>query len=278
MIRILPSISVALTPRLSVGGTLGLAINHIELEGPYFTQADTPFRGTPTILDLQATGTGLSWSLGLQYLLTPNTTLGMSFQAETRITSGGSARSFVPGLGSSNFDAELETQWPATFGIGIAHKASRTLKLAADVIWTRWSDSNQSFDLLFTEPSNPVFAAVLGPAFPETLPLDWSDSVSLRLGAEKSLGGGRVARVGYVYHPNPIPSETLTPYIQAIVEHSISAGYGWQIGASSIDFAYQVMLGDDQSVGTSAFAGGDFDNSTSSVSAHWFSASLTRRF
>ena len=62
------------------------------------------------------------------------------------------------------------------------------------------------------------------------------------------------------------------------MEHSISAGYGWQIGASSIDFAYQVMLGDDQSVGTSAFAGGDFDNSTSSVSAHWFSASLTRRF
>jgi len=69
LIRILPGISVRLTDRLSVGGTLGAAVSHIEIEGPYFLNS-APLAGTPTELDLQATGAALSWSLGLQYALT----------------------------------------------------------------------------------------------------------------------------------------------------------------------------------------------------------------
>ncbi|TWT98527.1 OmpP1/FadL family transporter [Stieleria varia] len=277
LMRILPSLSIALTPRLSIGTTLGMAVSHTELEGPYFTQAATPFRGTPTLLDLQATGTGLSWSLGAQYLLSQSTTLGMAFQAETHITADGSANLVIPGLGSSGFDMELETQWPSTLGVGVTHQANPCTTVAADVIWTRWSGAKSSYNMQLSDPSNPAFA-FLGPSFPEVFPLNWRDSVALRLGAERSLGMGRVARAGYVYHHNVIPNETLTPFIQATVEHSLSFGYGWKVRDFGIDLGYQVMLGDDQTVGSSNFVGGDFDGSTSSASAHWFLASLTRRF
>ena len=278
LMRILPSLSVALTPRLSIGATLGAAVSHTELEGPYFTQAPTPFRGTPTLLDLQGTGTGASWSVGGQYQLTPATTLGVSYQHKTEIDARGSATLFIPGLGSSGFDMDLETRWPSTLGIGIAHRAGAQTILATDVIWSRWSQAKDSYNLVFSNPTSPAFQALIGNAIPELFPLNWRDSVALRLGLEHSFCNGRVGRIGYVYHRNPIPEETLTPFIQATVEHSLSAGYGWTLGEFSVDLGYQLMLGPDQSVTTSTFVGGDFVGSTSTANAHWLLASIVRRF
>ena len=278
LLRILPSLSVALTDRLSVGATLGAGVSHLELEGPYFTQAPTPFRGTPLLLDLQATGVGASWSIGAQYQLTCDTTIGISYQSETQISSSGSATLNIPGLGFSAYDMRLENTWPSTLGIGIAHRLNSKTTVASDVIWTNWSDAKDSYDMLFTNPSNPVHAAVLGPAVPEVFPLNWRDSVSLRLGVERQIGCNQVVRAGYVYHRNPIPASTLTPFIQAHIEHSISAGYGWKRGNYEFDLGYQAMLGPDVNVGTSTFVGGDFDGATSTASAHWVMGSIIRRF
>ena len=278
LMRILPSLSLGLTERFSVGATLGMAISHTELEAPYFLQAPTPFQGTPTLLDLQGTGTGASWSVGGQYKLSARTTLGLSYQDASEITARGSASLFVPGLGSSEFEMELQTQWPSTLGIGVMHQADCKTRLAADVIWTRWSDAKDNYQLVLTDPTNPVFGAVLGPSVPEVFPLNWRDSVSLRLGVERSLADDRTVRAGYVYHRNPIPESTLTPLIQATVEHSLSMGYGWRVDSWNVDLAYQLMLGRDRSVATSGFVGGDFDRSVSSSTAHWLSASLLRRF
>ena len=278
MMRILPGVSVALTPRWSVGATLGVAVSHTELEGPYFTQLATPFQGTPTYMDLQGTGAGLSWSVGTQYQLSPTTILGASFQGETHIDADGSTTLTIPGFGVSRYDLELETQWPSTLGVGILHTLSPCSVISADVIWTQWSAAKTGYGLTLTNPSNPIFAAALGPVVPERFPLAWNDSVAVRLGYQRFLGNGRVIRTGYVYHPNPIPDATLTPFIQSIVEHTVSVGYGWQTGPFGIDLAYQYMFGPDESVGTSGFVGGDFDNSVSSAAAHWISASLIRRF
>ncbi len=246
LLRVLPSLSVALTPRLSVGGTLGVAASHTELEGPYFTQFPTPFQGAPTLMDLQATGAALSWSVGGQYLLTSSTTLGVSYQAATHIKSDGSAQVFIPGLGSSWFDLDLETKWPSTLGIGLSHQIRPRTTVAVDVIWTQWSAAKDEYRLLLSNPTNPVFQAVIGNSLPERFPLNWHDSVAVRLGAQHGLDNGRIIRAGYVYHRNPIPDETLTPFIQATLEHSVSCGYGWQVGNYHLDLGYQFMFGPDQ--------------------------------
>jgi long-chain fatty acid transport protein len=278
LLRVLPSLSVALTPNWTVGGTLGVAVSHTEIEGPHFTQYPSPFQGTPTLLDLQGTGAGLSWSVGSQVLLTSQTVLGASFQAETHIDADGSARMFIPGMGQSAFDLELETQWPSTLGIGLAHYIRPQTVVSTDVIWTQWSKSKQAYNLLLSNPTNPVFQAVLGNSIPERFPLQWSDSVAVRVGVQHSLCNCQTLRAGYVYHPNVIPAETLTPYIQAIVQHSLSCGYGWRVGDYGVDLAYQLMFGPDQQVAASDFVGGDFDDSESSVAAHWLLTSVTRRF
>jgi long-subunit fatty acid transport protein len=129
-----------------------------------------------------------------------------------------------------------------------------------------------------SNPSNPGFGALLGPRFPERFPLEWDDSVAVRLGFQRRFCNGSVFRTGYVYHPNPIPDETLTPFIQSIVEHTVSVGYGWTKGKCQIDVGYQYMFGPDQYVGTSGFIGGDFDQSRTTAGAHWLLTSVSRRF
>ena len=52
LVRFLPAASVKLTEKLSIGGTLGVAVNHMELEGPYTLQGPSAFAGTPTRFDL----------------------------------------------------------------------------------------------------------------------------------------------------------------------------------------------------------------------------------
>ena len=278
LMRILPSLSVALTDRWSVGGTLGAAVSHTELEGPYFTQYPTPVQGTPTLMDLQASGAGLSWSVGTQYRLTEQTVLGASFQGSTRIKADGSAKLFVPTLGNSEFDLDLETQWPSILAIGFSHSVTTKTQIATDVIWTDWSAAKDNYNMLLSNPTNPVFLSILGSSLPETFPLKWRDSVAVRMGVQHSISESRIIRAGYVAHPNVIPASTLSPFIQAIVEHSLSCGYGWRVGDYGVDAGYQYMFGPNQEVGASGFIGGDFDGSTSSVSAHWLLASIIRHF
>jgi len=278
MARVLPGVSVRVNDRLSVGATFGLAIGHAELEGPYFIQGPSPFVGTPTLMDVQGTGAGVSWSTGLQYQLSPYTTIGASFQAESSVNLNGTTRLTIPGMGSSAFDSELQTEWPATLGIGIQHKLSPWASLGLDVIWTAWSDALDTYDLRLSSPTNPVFGAVLGNSLTEQFPLQWRDSVAVRIRWQQTLSPGTTFRTGYVYHKNPIPSSPFTPFIQTNVEHSYSIGLGRRLNCYAFDIAYQFMWGPDQSVGSSQFVGGDFDNSGASVQAHWLLMSLTRYF
>ena len=278
MARVLPAVAVRINDALSVGATFGLAVGHAELEGPYFIQGPSPFVGTPTLMDVQGTGAGVSWSLGMQYQLGPYTTLGASFQAESSVDLNGTTRLTIPGMGTSAFDSELRTEWPATLGVGLQHRLSPWSTIALDVIWTAWSEALDSYDLQLSNPTNPVFAAVLGPSLTERFPLQWRDSVAIRLGWEQVLAEGVTFRTGYVHHPNPIPSSTLTPFIQTNIEHALSLGLGRQIGCGRLDMAYQYMWSPSQEVTTSQFVGGDFDNSRARVQAHWLLLSWSRHF
>src|SRR3972149_647566 len=250
--KILPGLSYALTDRLSIGGTFGLALSHIEMEGPYFLQSSGPFQGTPLKLSMYNTGVSPTWSAGLQYRFSDKTTIGLSYQSETFVNLEGNSRFEVPLLGTSDYDSHMRMIWPQTAGIGIRHEICPCRIISADVIWTGWWNAFNKFDLYFDNPSNPVFEAVIGPGLAEQFPLGWRDSISLRLGYEKHLDDYGIIRLGYVYHRNPIPNETLTPYIPTTLVHAFSAGYGWMMKKSwEIDFAYQFAFGPDINVAQS---------------------------
>lgn len=275
--KVLPSLSARLTDRLSVGGTLGLAVSHAELEAPFFGQTGA-LAGVPTVMDLEGTGAALCWSAGLQYALSDRTMLGVCYTSESRFDLDGSADVEVAGLGQSRYDLEMGLTWPQSLGGGLRHQWDCCNVFSMDVIWYDWSHAFDSLDLDMTNPSNPVFAGLLGPSVSDALPLNWRDSISTRLGYEHSLGPCSVFRTGYIYHRNPVPASTLTPFIPATLEHAISTGYGHRWASSRFDVGYQFSFGSSRDVGTSSVIGGDFDNSSMDASAHWLFLTYQQRF
>jgi long-chain fatty acid transport protein len=276
--KLLPGIACRVSDRLSIGGTLGMGLGHTELEGPYFLQSPGPFQGTPTMMRLYTTGVALTWTAGLQYQLSEATTVGVAYQSETRFRQDGVARVDVPLLGQSSFDARLGMVWPRSVGLGIRHELCPHRIVSADVIWFNWSQAFDQFDLRLAEASNPVFAALMGPTLAERFPLDWRDSVSVRVGYERRISRDRTIRLGYAYHPDQIPNRTLTPYIQAILEHAFTVGYGWTANQWEIDIAYQYSFGPERIVTVSDLVGGDFNFSQHRAQAHLAFVSFQRRF
>jgi long-chain fatty acid transport protein len=271
--KVLPAAAVALTEDLTVGGTLGLGICHAEFEGPYFLNSP-PLAGTPTLIDAKGTGTALVWSVGAQYNLGCATTVGVAYQSASRFTLNGTTRVTVPLLGQSNYDSDLSIVWPESLGVGLRHELCCCRVLSADLVWFGWQ---RAFDDVSLQLSN---ASGLGfpPAINETIPLDWRDTLSLRLGYEVLLDDCRTVRLGYVHHRNPIPAATLTPFIQAFLENGVSVGYGWTACDWQIDVAYMYTWGPDQQVGTSGLAGGDFSNSEHTAQTHDISVSFIRQY
>jgi long-subunit fatty acid transport protein len=275
--RILPGISWRANDRLSLGATAGVAISHVELEGPYTLQSGA-LRGVPTLLDVQGTGAAFTWSLGLQYQLSCQTTLGASFQAENRFHLDGSTRAFVPlpGTGASAFDSQIDMTWPRSVGLGLRHAFCDHQVGSLDIIYYNWAAAFDDVGLLLTNPTNPAFAA-FGPEIQEQLPLRWRDTVSVRLGFERTLRNLDLIRWGYAYHRNPITEAYQTPFIVSTVEHTLAVGYGTQVHGWEVDLGYQFMFAPTKFVGTSSIAGGEYDNSQLRTNAHFVYVSFIRR-
>jgi long-subunit fatty acid transport protein len=277
MTRILPGISLRLTERLRVGGTLGVAISHVELEGPYYVNS-APRTGVPTILDLQTTGAALTWSLGTQYALSDQTTIATRYQSQNRFKNNGNARMSITGLGTGLYDTTMDIVWPRAFGIGLQHKIDCRNRLGIDVDWEQWSRAHDAIDLRFTDPDSPAFGAVVGTDFTEQFPLNWRDSLVVRTGFEHDISAGRTVRAGYAYGRNPITSDFATTYVATNLVHTFSVGYGIQRASWEFDAAYQYAFGPTVQVNDSQIPGDDFSNSSISTAANWLFLSAIKRF
>lgn len=267
--KIVPGVAVRLTDRLAVGATLGVAVSHAELEGPYTLQQAGLLTGLPTLIDVQATGAAPIFSVGLQYRLTEATTLGVAYQSESRFQLDGNAEVTVPVIGPLRFDADVDLTFPRTLGLGLRHQLDPQRVVAVDVIWFNWSAAFDEFGITLT--------AAPFPSLHEQYPLHWRDSVSVRVGYEQTFGEVHTVRGGYVYHRNPIPSSTLTPYIPATLEHGFSLGYGRRWGAWDIDAAYMFLFSPEVFVDT-GLQGGDFDQSTLQAYSHFVGLNLIYRY
>ena len=271
--KVLPSVAYEVNDCLSVGTTFGAAATIAELYGPYFLQYPGALQGTPMLLDLYVHGVTPVFSVGAMYRYSESTTFGVTYQSESHFEAEGSTYATVPGLGQSTFDAEANITWPRSLGVGVKHELCEHRIVSADLIWFNWAQAFDDFGIRLLNPSNGAF-----PEIYEEFPLDWRDSLSVRLGYEQHFDLDKTLRCGYVYHRNPIPDSTITPFIQAPLENAFSVGYGWKWNCWNIDFSYMFTYGAERNVGTSDFIGGDFDDSTHKAQTHAISFSLMQTF
>jgi long-chain fatty acid transport protein len=280
--KILPGLSCRVTERLSIGATLGVGISEVRFQGPYFFQTG-PLAGTPTLFNTKGTGAAPVGSAGLQYQLDDDTVLAFTYVSESRFNLAGKTGVdvFGPFPGSplaSEFNSNLHLVWPRSFGWGVRHNLSPQHRVAADLIWYNWASAFNQIDITLTNPNNPIVAGLVGPTVRDTFPLRWHDTVSIRTGYEWLPTWNDTFRLGYVYHRSPVPSSTLNPFLDGVLEHAFSAGYSRRMGRASLNVAYQYSFGHTRHVQTSDIVGGDFNNSTLRAQAHWLSGGITVPF
>ena len=283
--------SYAISRTLSVGAGLGIVYNRNRLEAPYIFQSHPKLRGFKTLLDLEADGVGVNGNFGLVYRPHTNFSVGLSYHTETRVrTTGdasGNAGAQLQTLGGAfatvrpdfHYDAEVQNIFPQMASLGLSWRLHPRLRALAQVDWIDWSDS---FDLLrinLTHGNNADLNQFLGTdSAPDRVPLNWNDRFVYRAGLEFSLTEQLTLRGGYCYGRSPVPDETLTPLTAAIMEHKLTAGFGWQHARYSVDLAYQYDFPASQSVGLSALAAGEYSHTRTEVSAHWFGLTTSVRF
>ncbi|HEX7376224.1 MAG TPA: outer membrane protein transport protein [Pirellulales bacterium] len=269
--KLLGALCFRVTDRLSIGGNLGIAINYLNLQGPLYLQSGM-LAGAPTISNLQNTGVAPTGGFGIQYLLNEKTTLGLNYISESKFKMGGNMNALAFGLAPfpiyTKFAATTNMIWPRSVGVGLSHRFNRRHTLGIDVIWYDWSHAFNQVNVNLTNPSNPLVGAVVGSANVQRFPLDWRDTVSLRVGYQWAPDDVNTFRFGYVYHASPSNTATLTPFTDGLLEDTFSIGYSRKVGGVYLNTAYQYTWGPTRSVGTSALAGGDFSHSTLHTQAH----------
>lgn len=283
LVKALPGISYKATDRLSVGLTVGLALSDAELNGPLFLQTG-PLAGLPTILDIQGIGTAPCGSVGMQYQLFEDTMIGLTYTEQTTMDLRGGANATLllpnPGPGppliplQSHFDTKIHLKWPRSVAFGIKHELCPHHRVSADVIWYDWAHAFDQLNIQFYNPTNPAVAPILagaGVGLPvkDSLPLNWTNSISMRLGYEWLPNNRDIWRTGYNYHGSPSPDSTLNPYLDGVLEHAFSVGYSRKMRRVVFNAAYQFNFGKERHVLTSSIIGGDFNNTTLNAQAHF---------
>lgn len=279
--KILPGLAYQVTDRLSVGGTFGVGISNVQFDGPFTLQTGA-LAGAPLLLHVHGTDATPVWSVGMQYRLDDCTALGVTYIEESRFHLNGKLDASVAGFGPvpvySKFDSQLDLVWPRSLIFGVTHMLGDHQRVSADIGWIDWSSSFNSLDLKLSSPSNPLVQALVGPTIHDRFPLDWEDTITVRLGYEYWLTPCDVLRVGYMYDSQAAPNSTLTPYVPATLDHTFTVGYGKRWQHSKVDLAYQFSFGPKRDVGENAIVGQDFSHSQFDTNVHLLMLSWTYQF
>jgi long-chain fatty acid transport protein len=276
--KILPGASYRINDRLSVGMTVGIGITDIGLRGPWVMQSG-PLTGVPANMVLTGFGVTPTGSVGFQYQFTEDTMLGLTYTEQSNMKLHGGANASIPLGGglelSSHFDAITRICWPRSVAFGMKHDLCEHRRISADVIWYDWAHAFDEVSLTLTNPTNPAVPIILGTSkITDHLPLDWRNSISMRLGYEFETSEISTWRAGYAYHGAPPPDSTLNPYLDGILRHAFSLGYTRKLPRADLNLAYQYTFGPTQFVTDSSLVGGDFDNSSLNAQAHFAMISL----
>jgi long-chain fatty acid transport protein len=274
--------------RVAVGGSLSLLWNRNELQAPYIFQTQAPLVGLKTLLDVHASGTGWSGSLG--GIVKPHRSVmaGVAWRSGTRLTTEGRATGDawaqfaavgVAADATFEYDAAVRNAFPTMFAAGARWEVTPQWRLSGQLERWGWHDAFASLPITLTNGTNPVINSLVGSStIQETVPLDWRNQVVRRVGAEYAWRPTLTFRGGYAFAPSPVPTTTLTPMTAAIVEHTLGFGLGVVQGKMRVDVGFQWSPASNRNVQDTNLQGSEYDATSMSVGAQGLMVSVGRRF
>lgn len=214
-LQLVPTVSYAVTDRLSIGFAPVVTMGRIELSP--FVLAPPSMPGAPP-----SSGQGNRWhwgggaQLGIYYIADNCWHLGASIKSPTWFER---FRFLSENPDGSPRVVSTELELPMIISVGAAYSGYENLVLAMDVRYFGYEDTK-----LFGDAA--VFAAN-----GQLLGLGWDDTVSVSVGAQYRLNDCTDVRAGYSYNTNPIHSTNAAVNVATplIYEHIVNFGLSRQL-------------------------------------------------
>ncbi len=251
IININPSISYRVDDQLSIGGGINLVLADVTLSSAVDFAAvlgQTP-GSDDGFVELTGDNLGdpaLGINFGLQYAVSTETMLGVSYRSEIDVDVDGDADFQVPTsaallVATGRFiDTGLEAgiTLPASLSFSVAHETGDITYLA-DITWTGWS----SFDELrikFDNASQPDGVTTE----------DWDDTLRYSVGLDYQYKPDMVLRAGLALDETPVPSaERRTPRLPGNDRTWISFGLSYVMDETlTLDVGYSHLFFDDTDI------------------------------
>jgi long-subunit fatty acid transport protein len=281
-------VGVRIGSRVAVGGSVSVLWNRNELKAPYIFQTQAPLVGLKTLLDVHATGTGWSGSLGATVKPHRNVTAALSWRTPTTLTTrgraSGDAWAQFAALGVAadstfEYSAAVRNSFPSMLTAGGAWDVTPQWRLAGQLERWGWRDAFSSLPITLTNGTNGVINSLVGSStIEEVVPLDWKNQLVRRVGAEFACRPSVTVRAGYAFSPSPVPTDTLTPMTAAIVEHTLGFGVGLVQGKTHVDIGVQWSPATERRVQDTSLQGSEYDGTTVAVGVQGIVVSVRRRF
>jgi long-chain fatty acid transport protein len=199
----------------------------IPSDGPNNTEGSVQFSGT---------GTGLGFSAGLYYRLSPRLSLGLTYRHAPQIeVDSGRARFIVPVSLQSNYPNQRfysRVKLPPQLSLGVAYQPQDRLLLSFEVQWVGW----QRFDSLSIHLSKPVRNLPLYPA------RAFRSVVNFRMGGEYQASEKLRISAGAYYDTSPVPTTKLSPDLPDSNAIGLTAGLGIKLVSTlmlELSYAYE---------------------------------------
>ena len=215
-VEIAPGFSYEVNDHLSIGATLRVNLGFIDLRT----------RAKPIDAELDGSGVGLGGNLGLRLRPNEHWSIGVVYRSGVSIDVSGEG-TFDAGTGARDADYDFNQQWPQSAGLGVAYRASDEFLVSAQFDWFDWSRLN-SFQFEFPGGELPT----------QTVLLDWTDNVIVRLGAEWWVSDRVAVRAGAGFDSQTFPEHTTersfvdTDAFFGAAGLSVRLAEGWTLDAS----------------------------------------------
>ena len=260
--------------RLSVGASLGLAVNRNRMKAPYIFQSHPVLGGLKVLVSLDTDDTGIISRLGMNYRINEDINFNVAYMFETNFVADGDIKGNLSALGLGIepeflYDVEVSTGIPRNFSAGIDWRTSDDLKLGVQVDWINWKKSFDELPLRLRNGDNADLNTFLASdAIDDTAPLDWKDQYVIHLAGEYRYSDLMTLRAGYEHSNVTVPASTLAPMTGAILDHVISFGLGYRFDNFEMDLAYRWSINNSVNVEDSALLGLEYDNTRLRTGLH----------
>ena len=144
---------------------------------------------------------------------------------------------------------------PATLQVGFAQVGLGNWDWEVDLLYSRWSNFD-SIDISVDDINGEVrgLGAIVVTTFDLNQNENWSDTVSLFVGAEYHASDAHAIRFGVALDPTPVRESLTRPYNPDADRLGLTAGYGWSGsgGRFVLDLFGQYWIYDDVNATSSA--------------------------